>query len=328
MTPHPTRYSFPDRRRATTCALIALVAVCAHACVSAGGNPRALAIADADRQAKEALAAESNIDVARIPARSIAVLPFAVDAPDTLLQPLGYAMAEFLTTDLAQSDRLRLVDRLRTDAIVRELDLVDKGVVDPKGAPRVGKLVGARQLLIGGVTRAPEGDLVFTARMVDVISGTVTPLVAARAPLGRVIDAERALALRVVEQMNITLTPAQRIAIEQRQMPNAQALVAYGRGLQFEAKGDIPGALAAFEEASRLDATFAASRGQAAQAGAARTNRASSAASAVSRVASLQRVLDLSTEAINTTVPTKIPEAVDAPASSQIVVFLLTVRIF
>jgi len=262
MTAVPPRVVVPSLLTLTALATLGFIAACA----SGGVTSRAAMIADADRQAKEAVAAESKIDVSRIPARSLAVLPFTVSTPDTLLQPLGYAMAEFLSTDLSQSNQLILVDRLRTAAIFRELDMVDKGEIDPRGAPRVGRLIGARQLLIGSVTDAGGGDLLYSARLVDVISGTVAPLVSARAPAGRVIDAERALALRLIEELGVTLTPAQRVAIEQRQVVNVSAMVAFGKGLQAETKGDIPGALAAFEEANRLDAAFAA-RGQGTLAG-------------------------------------------------------------
>jgi|ERR1043166_2293431 TolB-like protein len=319
--------------RTTPRAALILVAFTA-ACATAGNAPvstRATAISEADRQAKDALAHEASIDVSRIPARSVAILPFAVSARDTLLTPLGYAMAEFMMTDLAHANQLTIVDRMRTDAIFRELDLVDKGVVDPRGAPRVGRLIGARQLLIGSVGTAPNGDVQFSARVVDVLSGTVANLLSASAPLARVIDAEKALALRVAEELGVTLTPAQRIAIEQRQTNNVQAMVAFGKGLQAEAKGDIPGAMAQFEEASRMDAAFSAARTQMAAVGAPAASRGGSSSSSSRTSSSVQRVLDNSVVAVNApigVVPAKLPEAVDVPVASSTLTFLITVRVF
>ena len=112
--------------RTLTIAAASCLAV-ATACASNPAARRAILIADADRAAKEAVAAESQIDVAKIPARSLAVLPFTVSEHDTLLTPLGFGLAEFLSTDLAVSNRLVVVDRLRMDAILRELKLVDDG---------------------------------------------------------------------------------------------------------------------------------------------------------------------------------------------------------
>jgi TolB-like protein len=288
------------------------------ACATMPIDRRAGAISAADRDAKRAVALEAQIDPARIPARAIGVLPFAVVTTDTLLQPLGYAMAEFLTTDLSRSTELQLVDRLRTEAILRELDMVDKGVVDPRGAPRVGKLVGARRLLIGDLHTIPGGNVQIDARIVDVIAGTVQNLVSASAPLDRVIDAEKILALRVFEELGVTLTPAQRIAVEQRQTTNLAATLAFGKGLDAEAHGDVGAAMASFEEASRRDAAFVAARGA----------LASNTGSSSQRSSGAQRVLALSAQAINAPVTTKLPEAADVALATQVLTLLLTVRIF
>src|SRR5512133_210730 len=233
-------------------ASIALVALAA--CATNPATRRATQIADADRDAKVALAAENRLDVSSIPAQTLAVVPFTVAQRDTLLTPLGFGLAEMLATDLAVSPKLRLLDRLRIDAILRELDLVDKGITDPRTAPRAGRLMGARRLLIGNIGSGANGTVRLQARIVDVVDGTVQDLVSAEAPLARIIDAEKALALLLFERLGVTLTPAQRLAIEQRQTTQLATLVEFGRGAEAEARGDATGAMKAFEDASRLDA--------------------------------------------------------------------------
>ena len=268
-----------------------VVAALSVACASNPAARRATVIADADKVAKAALENENKLDAGKIPARTFAVLPFSVSSSDTLLKPLGFGLADLLVSDLSKSPELRLVERIQTNAMMRELNLVDEGIADPRQAPRVGRLIGARRILIGDAARGDGGTIRLSARVVDVIGGTVLDLVSAEAPLDRVIDAEKALALLIFERLGITLTPAQRNRIEQKQTVQLAALVAYGRGVQAEAKGDAAGATAAFEDASRLDAAFSASaqRGQV----------ASGSSAASSRSASVARVLDQSTQAIN-----------------------------
>lgn len=281
---------------------------------------RATVIADADRAAKAALANENRLDVGKIPARTFAVTPFTVAARDTLLRPLGFGLADLLASDLAKSPELRLVERVQTEAILRELNLVDEGIVDPRQAPRVGRLIGARRLLIGDAALISGGGVRLSARVVDVIAGTVQDLVSAEAPLDRVIDAEKALALLLFERLGITLTPAQRLSIEQRQSTQLAALVAYGRGVQAEARGDAAGSIAAFEEASRLDAAFSAARVQA--------SVAPSGSSAKSSSASIARVVDMAAQAVNAPVAVKLPEAVDAPlASKSLIPIIFIIRV-
>ncbi|MBI3567114.1 MAG: hypothetical protein HY084_02770 [Gemmatimonadetes bacterium] len=294
-------------------------------CASDPAFQRATRIADADKSAKIALENENKLDPAKIPARTFAVLPFTVVSNDTLLRPLSFGLADMLMSDLATSPELRLVERLQVNSMLRELALVDSGRVDPHTAPRVGRLVGARRLLIGDAVLAPDGTMQLNARVVDVIGGTVQELVSAQAPLARVIDAEKQLALLVFERLGITLTPAQRTRVEQRQSVQLATLVAYGRGVQAEARGDAAGATAAFEETLRIDPTFAPARTQLAAAPA--------TSSAAQRASSVARVIDLSAQAINAPVinapvAPKPPEAVDAPLSTgSVLTLIFTIRV-
>lgn len=300
-------------------ALLGLLA--GTACATTPVHRRATLIADADKAARAAVANEASLDAGKIPARTFAVVPFAVAPRDSSLRPLGYGLADLLMGDLAKSPELRMVERVQTEAILRELRLVDEGLVDPKQAPRVGRLVGARRILIGDASRVGDGGVRLSARVVDVIAGTVQDLVSADAPLERVIDAEKALALLIFERLGITLTPAQRLAVEQRQTTQLAALVAYGRGVQAEAKGDAVGAVAAFEEATRLDAAFSAARVQASAAPSPSTTAKSSAAN-------LARVVDLAAQAVNAPVAVKLPEAVDAPlASGSMLALIFIIRV-
>lgn len=314
----PILHARPNARVLSRAVVAIAGASLAAACA---GNPaarRATLIADADRAAKAAVERESQLDVAKIPARTFSVLPFTVAMRDTVLDPLSFGLASLLVNDLATSPQLQLVERLKTDAILRELDLVDEGVVDPKMAPRVGRLVGARRLLIGDAARGPGNTIRLSARVVDVISGTVQDLVVAEAPLDRVIDAEKALALTIFEALGITLTPSQRVQVEQRQTTQLAALVAYGKGAEAEARGDATRATQSYQDAARLDASFSA----------ARTQAAANTVAAGPRVSNLARVLELGAQGVNAPVTTKTTEVADAPiaaASALSLVFIIRV---
>ncbi len=307
-------------RRALQSLKTAALLLALGACATTPLKRRTSLITDADQEAKQAVAAESRIDAAKIPARSFAVMPFTVAQRDTLLTPLGFGIADLLTTDLAHSPQLKLVERLHSDAILRELDLVDAGVVDPRSAPRVGKLMGARRILIGSIASSGPRIVRLNARVVDVVSGTVQELTTADAPLDRIVDAEKELALLLFERLGITLTPAQRIVVEQKQTTQLAALVAYGKGVDADAHGDVTAALAAYGDAARIDVAFSAARAQAAAAPA--------SSSSQSRSSAVQRVVDLSTTAINTPITTAVPDAVSAPLTTSLsVALLITIRV-
>ena len=287
------------------------------ACASNPAARRAVLIADADHAAKEAVAAEHQLDVAKIPARSVAVLPFTVAERDTLLTPLGFGLADLLSTDLAVSPRLVVVERLRIGAILRELKLVDDGVTDPHGAPRVGRLIGARRLLIGNISQSSAGAVRLQARILDAVAGTVEEeLTTADVPVSRIIDAEKSLAVVLFERLGVTLTPAQRVAVEQRQTMQLAALVAFGRGAEADTRGDAAGATTAFADAARLDASFSAARAHVAS------------PSTIARVNGVQRVLSLATQALNQPAGAQVSEAGDAALSASLSVpIIITVRV-
>ena len=280
----------PTVRRALASSLSLFVF--ATGCASNSAARRATVLADADRAAKAVIEKEAQLDVSKIPARTFAVLPFAAAASDTILEPLRFGLATLLTNDLSTSPSLQMVERLNTDAILRELKMVDEGLVDPRGAPRVGRLVGARRVLIGDASRVGN-TIRLSARVVDIISGTVQQLLTAEAPLDHVIDAEKELALRLFERLGITLTPAQRTRVERRQTSQTAALIAFGKGVEAEAKGDAKRAEASYQEAVRLDPSFNTTRTLAT------TGTVAAAASGISNVG---RVLDLGAQAINTPV--------------------------
>jgi hypothetical protein len=315
-------------RRTLTTRIAVVLSALAAACAGNSTARRASAITAADRAAQRIVASEASLDVAKIPARAFAVLPFtpidsATTARDTVLDALGFGLASLLTTDLSVSPSLQLVERARSDAILRELKLVDDGITDPKTAPRVGRLIGARRVLVGDAFWLDAQHIALRARLVDVISGTVEELVRADAPLDRVLDAEKALALQLFERLGITLTPAQRLRVERRQSTQLAAIVAFGRGVQADARGDAAVAIKSYETAVRADTKFAAAKATLASA-----TIADAGPRAGTTTTNLSRALELGSQALNTPITTKTSDVAAAPfVASGGLSIIFTIRV-
>ncbi len=197
---------------------------------------------------------------------TVGVPPFAARGTDTTLTPLAFALAELVSTDLSRSGQVRIVERTRLGEVLRELDLAASGRVDSATAPRVGQLVSAQRLVFGSVESLTDGrTLRLGARIGDVERATVSNAVDARAPLAEILAAEKALVLRLLESLGVTLTPAERAAIEAQPTKNISALLAYGRGMQHFYQGDYGSAAAELDRASRLDPGFREARTMARQ---------------------------------------------------------------
>lgn len=192
-------------------------------------------------------------------ARSVGVFPFLFAGDDEQLQPLSRAMAEMLTTDLAQTDRLTVLERAQVQMLIDELDLASSGYVDTTTAARAGHLLGAGRIVQGRIGGG-QGGLEITAAVVPVASAAgVSPLRQAGA-LQTLFDMEKALALEIYQAMGIQLTAAEQQRVEQRQTSNVQALLAFGYGLDASDAGRAAEAAAHFERAVQLDPQFTMAR--------------------------------------------------------------------
>jgi hypothetical protein len=85
----------------------------------------------------------------------VAILPFTVSIAGPGgedYKSLGLGVAALLSTDLVNSANVRVVDREQLNALLREQDLSSTGRISAETAVRLGKLVGARYMLVGDVT--------------------------------------------------------------------------------------------------------------------------------------------------------------------------------
>ncbi|MDQ2665924.1 MAG: CsgG/HfaB family protein [Gemmatimonadota bacterium] len=241
-------------------ALLPLVLLSACRTGSLVTSPQPERVDPAVAAAREALRREASIDASTVPERAIAVPPLVVRTADTTLTPLGYGLADMLMTDLARSSQLAVVDRSHMDAMLRELQMARAGQVDSTQAPRVGRLLGARRLVVGALYDRGNGEFGIDTRVANTLDGSLAGALSARAPLASIFDAEKALAYRLFDQLGVTLTPEERAAIEQRPTSNVTAMLAYSRGVRDEAFGQYASANANYQAALAADPSFNAAR--------------------------------------------------------------------
>jgi TolB-like protein len=205
---------------------------------------------------RSALAREGELANTAPTPNTVGVFPFLAVTDDPEMKPLGTALAELLTTDLSQTDRLTVVERAQVQALLTELSLGESGRVDPATAARSGRLLGAANLVQGRVE--PSGsDLSVQAVVVSVPGGRDVPSpVRETDALARIFDMEKRLALALYEQMGIQLTQAERERVTRQTTTNVQALLAFGFGLEAADAGQDVEAATHFVRALNLDPGF------------------------------------------------------------------------
>jgi len=106
------------------------------------------------------------------PPPTVAVLYFDYTGKTQELEVLRKGLAQMLISDLSGSDAIRVVERDRLEEILGELKLQGSGKVDAQSAVKMGKLLGAKYLVLGGYFDL-QGALRVDARIVDVETGRV-----------------------------------------------------------------------------------------------------------------------------------------------------------
>lgn len=194
----------------------------------------------------------------------VAVLPLAFSGADTSLKPLERGLAELLTTDLARSSRLTVVERLRLQAVLDEIKLQRSGATDSTSSVRAGKILQAGRLVQGSILQQGQ-DLRVDAAVIDVPTTRVAGATNDNRALDQLLTLEKNIALGLFQQLGVTLTTAERNAIEQRPTRSLAAFVAYSRGLVLEDEGQFDRAETFYQEATRLDPGFAAAQAKSQQ---------------------------------------------------------------
>lgn len=198
---------------------------------------------------------------------TVGVFPFTYQGADQRLQPLGRALAEMLSTDLSQTNRLKVVERLRVQLLLDEMALSAQQRVQPATAARSGHLLGASRI-VQGVLDGSENDLLMQAVVVPVGGDSTAagePL-SARDPARQFFDMEKQIVLGIYQDMGIELTPAEREAVLHRPTDNLNALLAFGLGLEAQDAGRFQEAATQFTQAAALDPGFASATQKAQQA--------------------------------------------------------------
>lgn len=210
--------------------------------------------------AKTAVKQEASLSGQPGNPRTVAVLPLRFSGADTTLKVLERGFADLLTTDLARSSQLTLVERSRMQALLDEIKLQQTGATDAATNVRAGKLVRAGRVVQGAILQVDGSNLRVDAAVVDVPTSQIQGSAQAADQLEQLFNLERKLALDLFTQLGVTLTVAERTQIEQRPTRSMQAFLAYSRGLTAEDEGRYDDAGRFFNEAVRIDPGFGAAQ--------------------------------------------------------------------
>ncbi len=219
-----------------------------------------LARKQAEREVQQMVAQEKKrpADVKeQVDPNVVAVVPMEYQGGDDQYQALGRGLAEMFTTDLANVGRLKIVERVRLQAILDELELARSKYVEQSTAPRVGQLLGAGRVVGGSYFVTDDEQLRLQVTLANVATGEQIPqLDRQRASIEDMFDLQKEVTFSIIDQLGVELTPQERAAIEEVPTQNIQAFLAYSRGLMEEDRGNYGGAAQYYQQAQQIDPDF------------------------------------------------------------------------
>lgn len=213
----------------------------------------------AENQAEELVAQEQQQPSEigdEVSSNTVAVVPIQYQGGDDQYEALGRGLAEMFTTDLSNVGRLKVVERVRLQAILDELKLAQSEYVDQSTAPRVGRLLGAGRL-VGGSYLVADEEIRLQVTLADVTSGERTAqLEEERTSLDNLFELQTRVTFSIVDQLGVELTSQEQAAIEEVPTQSIQAFLAYSRGLLEEDRGNYGAAAQQYQRAQEMDPDF------------------------------------------------------------------------
>lgn len=190
----------------------------------------------------------------------IAVLPFnnggSYGQAKEDFDALERGIAGMMISELAQNPAARVVERQDIQRLLDEQNLGAQSRVDPQTAAKIGKLVGARYMVMGTFVDF-YGDFRVDVRLINTETGEVVKTESERMQRDHLFDIIRNISARLMKDAN--LPALQRQASDQRmgrQIPT-EALTYYSRALLYQDRGQKEKAVEMFNRALAIFPEYA-----------------------------------------------------------------------
>jgi tetratricopeptide (TPR) repeat protein len=202
------------------------------------------------------LAVANEAALIRSPAaeNTVAISAFNNLGSDTI-KPLGKGMAALLIHDISQFPDLQVVERVRLQALLKEMKLGTSGLVAADTAPRVGKLLKARHVTSGSLADLEKESLQIASALVDADQAARVRSQEAQGQLKKFYELEKDIACQIVKDLGRSCDDAPP-AFYKTHTKSLAALLAFSVGLNYLDEDNYDQARASFQSAVEEDPSF------------------------------------------------------------------------
>ncbi len=230
--------------------IIVLIYFCAHA--QAGQ-----VITDENKQWARQVIQEEKERAAIPSSNSIAVLNFHNQSRNLQLAPLQKGMAVMLITDLAKVEEIQVVERIKMQALLDEIELGVSGLMESQAASRVSKLLEAKYLTSGNIFQGREiGNLEIEPSFLDAMNelSIEQPMVAGA--IDELLIIEKTILFNIIKELDVHISPEKEAELKKPLSISIAALLYFFLGVDFSDKGQYSEAEKMYNQALVEDPEF------------------------------------------------------------------------
>jgi tetratricopeptide (TPR) repeat protein len=210
-------------------------------------------IYDSIHLARQALEEEKRLETLPPKPGTIAVFYFKDLSPDNRFRYFQKAMAEMIITDLALVKSLQVLERVRVQFLLAEMQMGTTGIVEEKTAPRAGRLLGAENLIVGSLE---PGSLAAQASVASTRTEDVVGAFSVTSEQEEFFLLEKEIVYNILKVLPATITPEEEEQIKSYHTKNLQAVIYFGQGLDALDGGHWKDARTFFKNATEEDPDF------------------------------------------------------------------------
>ena len=210
-------------------------------------------IAESQRQAARALTEERRLATAQPHGNTIAVCYYDDCSSDQRFRAFQKGLAAMVITDLSKIESLDVVERLRLQALLAEMKLGQTGIVEESTAPRVGRLLGAENLVIGNLM---PGSIQAATTLASATTNGIKGTAAAAVTEEDFYTLPAMIARQVAEILGIALSPGEEEALHIPHTTQYEAFICFGKALDAMDAGRWEEAKNLFDRAVEIDPDF------------------------------------------------------------------------
>ncbi len=194
--------------------------------------------------------------------RTIAILDFENNslAKKQEMAPLTAGLADMLITEFSKLSQFKVVERRQLKQMLEEIKLGQSGMVDQAGAQQAGRMLGARNLVLGSFMHMFDGKIRIDVRIVEVETGLTIKAEEVTGKPKALHKLITKLVVKIAQNLDVKLTKADTKELARVENTSFDAALYYAKGLDFEDAGEPEKAKTMFKKALKLNPKFTKAR--------------------------------------------------------------------